>query len=344
MNHSTLFKKVRHQVLLLAFLSGSAASFAQTDLASRLDITVGGTFGKPKIIPNLNALGLAQLVVNYKLSSTKTVKKTEKKYTLAGKKNVASATGSVTAYLDVADGMTDADFQEITDHFYNFFQSALQKNNIDTVSWSKIAGTNFYQDAREIKENSDDASNKQVTYSAHAGNIMYNGGMQFAFGKMKKASNFCDEIEAPAAFVFVTLDFADIQVDVDVRTYTSDSYWSTDYHIIRSTTNKKAKTNVAPLIKVAADGGNSLFWNEKTQSENLVVTKDIIAPVSFATEVTEDASKLKKKTAFQQAFGGNILETTPVVIVTTKEKYKAAAKQALENYALAMVAKAKNVK
>ncbi|HNI96129.1 MAG TPA: HrcA family transcriptional regulator, partial [Leptospiraceae bacterium] len=53
---------------------------------------------------------------------------------------------------ETTDGkLTDADFQEITDHFYNYFQRKLAAAGIDSVAWSTIAGTDFYKTADLIR-------------------------------------------------------------------------------------------------------------------------------------------------------------------------------------------------
>ncbi|MFN8395892.1 MAG: hypothetical protein U0176_14745 [Bacteroidia bacterium] len=55
---------------------------------------------------------------------------------------------------------------------------------------------------------------------------MYGGGIAFAFGKIKKASAFCEEIGAPAAFIYLNVDFADILLDVDIKSSTYSGYYS----------------------------------------------------------------------------------------------------------------------
>ena len=96
--------------------------------------------------------------------------------------------------------------------------------------------------------------------------------------------------------------------------------------------------SVTPFIPSVLGGNNSLFWNEKSQSESLWLRKDIEAGIKYAEAANEDASKLKNNGwAFRK-------EMTPVVIETTREKYKAAAKKALEKYADAFIAKTKEGK
>lgn len=316
--------------LIIALLAFAGIAQAQDD-ASKLEVVVGGTFGKPKIIPNATKLALAQITINYKITSTAKVVSREKS-------TGAIAGAKLTAFLETTDGkLTEADFQEITDHFYHYFQRKLKENGVDTVAWSTIAGTEFYKTADEKAPGGEQGGTANVgfTRSAHNGNIMYGGVIGFAFGKIKKASSFCEEIGAPAAFLYLNVDFADILLDVDIKSSTYSGYYSI-------TKTREWKYNSAVLAKVMvtpSDGNsNSLFWNEKSGSEGLLVRGDISANTQYADEVSQDQSRMKNSMwAFSK-------EMKPVVIETTREKYKAAAKASLERYADAFVQMQKSLK
>ncbi len=59
----------------------------------------------------------------------------------------------------------------------------------------------------------------------------------------------------------------------------------------------------------------------------------------------ENEEKVKKKTVLQSLFHkSEALKRTPLVVTTTKENYKNAAKKAAENYATAIVGKFKAMK
>jgi hypothetical protein len=80
-------------------------------------------------------------------------------------------------------------------------------------------------------------------------------------------------------------------------------------------------------------GGFSLFWNDKNQSESLYAKADLSGISGYADAVTEDASKMKNSMwAFRK-------EMKPVIIETTTDRYKDAAKKALAAYADAFVGK-----
>ena len=200
--------------LIAAFAMGSLASLAQDET---MRVQTGGTFGKPKIVPRLEKFALAQLSVNYKLTTTQMTVGKEKQF--GGGAKMAGA--RITAYLETTDGeLTDADFQEVTDHFYSYFQKKLKSSGIDTVAWSAITATDFYKDGNEASGSKEEKGENlvKVTTSAHKGNSMYGGLTGFAFGKIKKASRFCKELGAPAGFFHVTVDFADVTAGVDIKT------------------------------------------------------------------------------------------------------------------------------
>ena len=345
---------MRNFILLTAagFLV-SSTSFGQKgtseqDLSKTMEVQVGGTFGKTKIFPKLDKLALAQVTVNFKQISSKSVTKIEKKANLISNRTIAKATATVSAYLNITDeDLTDTDYQEITDHFYNYFQKTLAQNNIDTVAWSTIAATDFFKNGKDDnkgKKSDEDKSQASVGYNAHTGATLYNGKNIFAFGKIKKAANFCDEIGAPAAFINTTVDFADILAEIDLKTSGGGNVWTPSYNSSRAVTKMKSKTTVRAIMKIPENSGISLFYDNKSHAENLVTVGDIPAEMDYAEELTEDPSLLKKKSKLFSVSFSNKLESTPVIISTTKDAYKKAAKKALERYADAFVAKANAMK
>jgi hypothetical protein len=322
---------MKHLILITVLAFVLQLSFAQGD-GEKFQIITGGTFGKPKIVPKLTKLALAQITVNYKIT-------TEERVIGKEKRSGSVAGAKVTAYLQTTDGdLTESDLQEVTDYFYSYFQKKLKASGIDTVGWSTIAATDFYKSNKvdEEKDGGERAGNVWVTRTANNGNTIYGGGLVFTFSKAKRASRFSEEIGAPAAYFFVTLDFADVMVNVDIKTSTSGSLYYTT-----KTKSTKFKSAVNPEMKVVTSNQSSLFWNEKTQAESLLLKQDLESVGGYSDNISEDASKGRSGLAKAFAFRK---EMTPVVIETTREKYKAAAKKALEKYADAFVEKAKSGK
>lgn len=323
-------KSKRSALLLSLALLGVQSLFAQTDA---IEVVTGGSFGKPKIMPHLEKFALAQLSVTYKLTSTEhTIGKERATGKMAGAK--------LTAFLETTDGeLTSADFQEITDHFYNYFQQKLKQNGVDTVAWSTITAQEFYKDADgKVETGDEEKGNGQVwvTHNAHNGNIMYGGRTAFAFGKIKKAARFCDEIGAPAGFFHLVVDFADLAVNVKINTGEWQGYFE-----VKRTTTTSYKASAKPVMKIVPPtqtGRSSLLWNEKQQGESIVVRKEIESNIKYHNELIQDPSRLKSN------LFGFAKSMDPVVVETTKAQYKAAAKSALEKYADVFIAKALEMK
>ncbi len=302
---------------------------AQKGDPQKFEIGVGGTFAKPKIIPALDKLALAQIRVTYNLTTTtKTIGQEKSTGQVAGAK--------LTAFLETSDGkLTDADFQEITDHFSTYFQQQLNAAGIATVDWSAITANDFYTDGVEKPSGKADTETyASSTSTAHNGNTLYRGAIAFTFGKANKASAFSKKVDAPAAFFNLTVDFADVMLDVDIKTQTSGLYSVPTSRTWKYNSAVKAEVSVIPSDM----GSLTLFWNEKSQSENLMLKKDIGSGVEYADQMSQDPSRMKNSLwAFRK-------EMNPVVVETTRDKYKAAAKKALENYADAFVAFQKETK
>jgi len=310
------------------FLTGYGRAQANPEA---INVLVGGSFAKPKIMPRLTRLALSQITVNYKLT---TMERTVGKDKYSGK----MAGAKLSAYLETTDGeLSQGDFQEITDHFYHYFQARLKENGVDTVGWDAVAATNFYKDADDRKESNEEEKGSGqvwVTHNANNGNTLYGGKTAFAFGKIKKASNFCKELDAAAGFFHLTVDFADVAVGVDINSSEHRGWYTFE----RTTTYKYTAATKAVLKVTPSTMGNSLLWNEKSQAESIVLQKDIESQETYATSATRDASRLKNN------LFGFAKQMDPVVIETTREQYKSAAKKALEAYADSFIAKVKEMK
>ncbi|HEX8332547.1 MAG TPA: hypothetical protein VF622_07985 [Segetibacter sp.] len=318
--------------VVFSFLS-STILFAQSD-ADKIEVRVGGTFGKPKIMPSLSKLAIAQYAVNYKLTTTESV--------IGKEKSSGSIAGAkLTAFLEPTDGeLTQEDLQEVTDYGYNYFQKQLQANGVATVDWSTISGHEFYNTSKE----KDDDKNKKggnvwLTSNANNGNMFYDGGFGFGMGKANKAAKFSKDIDAPLAFFNLVVDFADILLNVDIKTARGGNYVMAG-HPIKKTKSFKYEGTVTPDMNVTPSGMGTLsfLFNEKMHGESIMVKEPIFAGYKYSTAVAEDESRIKNK-AF--AFAKSM---KPVIIETTKAQYKEGAKKALEKHADAFIAKAKSMK
>ncbi len=288
-----------------------------------------------KLIPKLKKLAITQLTVNYKLTTTaKTVAKEKGSGKIAGAR--------VTAYLETTDGdLTNEDFQELTDHFYAYFQKKLKENGIDTVGWAQVTASDFYQKISADEEKADDTEkesggNKWVVSTAHKGKIVHSGMTGFAGGKGTRSVEFVKEFDCMAASFKVNVDFADVVLDLDLKTTERKDVYGGWY--IPATTKKKYTWAINPQFQVGnQDKQLSYAWGTKGWPEFLYQWTDVPSPMAYATSMTEDVSKARSGLAKQFAFSK---ELTPVLIQTTRSNYKAAATHAIEKWVDAFVARA----
>jgi len=326
---------MKHRIFTIATLLMLTASvvYAQTDEANRnadvLTISGGGTFSKPKIVPNLEKLGLAQITIDYKLTTTeRTVGKEKSSGKIAGAK--------LTAFMETTDGeLTPADFQEVTDKFYHYFQAKLKEAGIDTISWSTIAGTDFYKNAEDRKQSIEQEKGSGqvwVTCNANNGNTLHQGMVGFAFGKAMKANKFADDLGSAVGKFHLVVDFAELAVNVEIR-----SGEHSDYYGITKTTNTKYSSAAKPFMTVGPGSGLSMVWNKKG-TESITMAGEMESKYAYHTSIAQDASRLKAN------YFGFAKSMNPVVIETTKEQYKTAAGKALEKYADAFIAKIKQMR
>ncbi|CAN5301582.1 hypothetical protein BH09BAC3_BH09BAC3_19020 [soil metagenome] len=291
-------------------------------------------WGSSKLIPKLKRIAITEITVNYKLTTTAKVVAQEK----GGGKKIAGA--RVSAYLETTDGeLTKQDFQTITDNFYKYFLRKLKEGGIDTVGFAQIKAQPFYD---KISENDDDDKKKEkggnewVTTNANSGKIVHSGMTGFAGGKGMRSMDFVKDLDATAASIKLDVDFADVQLDMDIKSRPARDIGGGWYYPEQVT--KTYNWGVNPEMRVGdPDNQNSrsLYWAAKG-IEYLYQSGDVAFPEKYADNSSEDLSKARSGLAKGFAFRK---ELTPVLIQTTKEKYKAAAAKALERWADGYVAK-----
>jgi len=293
---------------------------------------------KSKLIPKLKKLAITELTVNYKLTTTAKTIVQEK-----GTGNIAGA--RVSAYLEFIDSdPTSDDFQGITDHFYRYFQTKLKANGIDTVGWNEVVASDFYQ---KIGDNGKDDSekvrsgNKWVASTANKGKIVHSGQDGFAGGKAKRAESFAKEFGTGASFK-VTVDFADVVVNMDIKTTARKDVYNDQRGTVwyyPEVTKQKYTWGVHAEMMVGNQDNKqwTYIWGTKGWPEFLFQWSDIPVDGSYAESMTEDVSKTRGTVASLVAFRK---ELTPVLVRTTREKYIAAAKHAVEKWVDAFVERA----
>jgi hypothetical protein len=325
-------------ILMVAILLACSTVSAQKNKTEAAEPTDASRFNwdKSKLIPKLKKLAITELTVNYKLTTTaKTITKEDRS---GGK--IAGA--RVTAFLEFTDSEpTAADYQGITDHFYRYFQKKLKENGIDTVGWNEITASEFYQKIDREEGAKEDAEkeaggNKWVTYTANQGKIVHKGQTGFAGGKGKRSMEFADQFGTAAAFK-VNVDFADVMVNLDIRSSDRKDLGNGWYR--PATTSKKYTWGVHAQMMVGDQENKewTYIWANKGWPEFLLQWNDIPVKGEYAESVTEDISKARSGLAKGFAFRK---ELDPVLIQTTREKYIAAATNAVERWVDAFVARA----
>lgn len=109
----------------------------------------------------------------------------------------------------------------------------------------------------------------------------------------------------------------------------------------------KSETKVRAFMKIPALTDRleySFLITEKQAAESISIGAELPAETDYATSLAEDAERATKRSKFFSVSLSKKMESDPVVISTTREKYKAAAKKALEKYADAFIAKIKQMK
>ena len=350
---------MKYSILLLLLIQFSFAEAQKNKEKDEKFVFVKtGTFFKPKLVPALDKLAVAQATVIFKQATTEEFLENERGNFGGRKSGGSTVTGRLTAYLETSDGdLTDADFQDITDHFYSYFTKKLNENNIKTVEWDKIKATSFYQDYNDkndiLKTNEELKKNGQIAqfFNANKGNTLRHYdparsmNLAFAMGKQKKSVNFSEEMNATVLLLHAVLDFADIILDGDIKSGESTTYLGAGSTRVTKTKEFKFNSTVIANVKVSAEtdwdgkymGGENYFLNEKNGYEFIKLNQNISSDEKFATEVSKDPNKAVLKRGVFLPLGKNF-KAVPVVVVTTRDKYITAAKKALENYSDGMIA------
>lgn len=342
------FKSMKTKLIIAGALLLSLNSKAQK--FDFLDYQKSGTFSKPTIMKNMKTIAIAQNTVFFKTISTADFVKNERNAIGGRKSGGATVKAKLSAFLEFSDEEPSVeDYQQLTDDFHAYLSQKLQQAGINTVDWATITQHSFYKEAdKEEEETPELTSKKENAYykiNANKGNTIlkyrpFGNGMNvgFAFMKAKRAADFTSDLKSPVLYLHTVVDFCDILVTADVK---SNSKYSLDYTTIDAFNKKyNASGTVIANAKVAGwqtwDGqpmGGRVYLTEKNKSDVYLFSEDIPAGIGYATELIKDPSKMNKKRPVFGITFGKKMDLIPVAIVTTKAKYMAAAKKALEQFA-----------
>ena len=148
-----------------------------------------------------------------------------------------------------------------------------------------------------------------------------------------RGSEFAKALGTGASFK-VNVDFADVMVNLEVKSTDTKDIGGGWYY--PATSSKKYTWGVHAQMMVGdQDKERTYIWGPKGP-EFLWQWNDIPVEGNYAESISEDASKARGGLAKAFAFSK---ELDPVLIITTREKYIAAAKMAVEKWADAFVAR-----
>ncbi|MBS1683084.1 MAG: hypothetical protein JST48_15335 [Bacteroidetes bacterium] len=206
------------------------------------------------------------------------------------------------------------------------------------MGWNVVTASDFYQkigdDEKESKK--EGGGNEWIICTANKGKIVHSGQAGFAGGKGKRAADFAKDF-GTAASLKVNVDFADVMVNLDIKTTERKELFDGWYY--PEVTKQKYTWGVHAQMMVGDQDNKqwTYIWGDKGWPEFLFQWKDIPVEGNYAVSLTEDVSKARSGIAKQLAFRK---ELDPVLIQTTREKYIAAATHAVEKWADAFVSKA----
>jgi len=168
------------------------------------------------------------------------------------------------------------------------------------------------------------------TSSANNGKILHHGNVGFAGGKGKRAMEFSKDLNAVMGLFELAVDFADVVVNIEVKTKERKDLYDGWYFPEVTKTTYTWGINPEMRIGNVENGTLPMLSPPKGWGDFVMLWNDIESHATYADNMTEDMSKARSTVTALVAFRK---ELTPVVIQTTREKYKAAAKKTVEAYA-----------
>lgn len=246
--------------------------------------------------------------------------------------NAASA--ELVAYLVFSDGEpTDAEYQKITNDFYDYLNKKLTQGGIKAVPWDKFTSSKYYD---QVKDEKDDAGtveefkkkgNAWKVYTANQGPriirynpINHNYNAMAVRGTVRMA-NYGKSVKAGTVLALnLVVDFADILLEGDVN-------WK----------ESTVKYMVSPHLRITSrhNGGNQIFvFPVKSKAfDEVYNAEDIRASQEMPALVAQDPSRVQKSIFLSGISIGMKHDIDPFVVEVSKSEYFEHVKNALEIYA-----------
>lgn len=241
------------------------------------------------------------------------------------------------AYLE---GITDADFQEVTDDFQTYLESKLAAAGFKSVDRSVLESNSTYQkeieklDEREMKFK-DGSSYKVFT------------GQNRPYYKLgpAAASKIARNLKANVAVFQVELNFADLGLNIE-KSYLVSSWEDAAYTYKERKLKYSAQSNIVPVLKLQMndDALKNMTWSliyEDYMGIGGALKRPILSNAEFVKEITkEDVADKEQSTGSKllRAINPNMTgiastNTDSYTVTADPDQYKAAAKELLRKYA-----------
>lgn len=241
------------------------------------------------------------------------------------------------AYLE---GLTDADFQEITDDFQTYLESKMAAAGFSSVDRATVESNATYK--KEI-ENLDEREMKFKDGSSYK--IFTGQNRPYYKLGAAAAAKMARNLKANVAVFQVELNFADLGLNIE-KSY-SVSSWEDAATVYKERKLKfSAQSNIVPVLKLqmhedAAKNMTKTEIYEDYLGVGGVLKRPILSNAEFVKEITkEDVADKEQSTGSKllrainpDMTGIASTNTDSYTVKVNPDQYKAAAKELLRRYA-----------
>lgn len=304
---------------------------------------------RARILRGFDKVSVPQVSVMFKHTTKRSIYKTERSLLGASRSGGGAVSADLTAYLVFSDEEpTSEEYQKLVNEFYDYLLKKFNEANIQTFPWETFASSNLYTQFGGGEES--DSDMEEFRRGGNAWMIVnaWNGPRVVGYNPVNhrytapavrgttRMSNYLKDTGAEyLAILHLTVDFADIYLDGDVRTGTTQrAFSSTQWG------NYEVKYDLWPNIKITSreNGGNNQFIFP-TNRKFMVFhsNQDVKSGQPLNAQVSQDAEKIKRSSWLPNIYIGQRFDIDPFVVETTKAEYLSQVKLALERYADALV-------
>ena len=302
-----------------------------------------------RMLRGFDKVSVPQISVMFKHTTKRSIYKTERSLLGASRRDGGAVSAELTAYLVFSDEEpTQEEYQQVVNGFYDYLLAKFKEANIQTLPWETFASSNLFEQYGGGDD--DDSEMEEFRRGGNAWMIVnaWNGPRIVGYNPVNhrytapavrgvtRMSNYMKDTGAEyLAILHVIVDFADIYLDGDVRTGTTQRAFSTT-----NWGNYEVKYDLWPNVRITAreNGGNNNFiFPTNRRFEVIHSSQDIRTGQPLKADISQDPEKIKRSSWLPNIYIGQRFDIDPFVVETTKAEYLNQVKQALERYADALV-------